>query len=355
MVAVDTHVLEDAAQAACRAALRAGLADADARDLAQDALVRALTSAQPPGGVPLAAWVYGIARNLGRDHVKSARSREVAITDAPESIDSQDPATILAVRRAVQDLPENLRDVVTLHELEELSLRETADALAIPFDTAKDRLRRAREQLRAQLGDTDYKTERTHTRKRAAGAGAVVAIAVLAKLGERTASAATRTWAALAIGAALAVGGFAIGRVTAKPEERAPVTIAWSPVITQAPAPITTPAPKPQPAPAIAPVQHAHVTPPTSPQPERAAERLLIDRARAALQRGLADEALVSLMSAERQFPSGTLAEERDVLIIEAYVSQGNADVARRRIDRYRADHPNGALHSRVDAAAAAL
>ncbi|HEY3804917.1 MAG TPA: sigma-70 family RNA polymerase sigma factor [Kofleriaceae bacterium] len=366
MLGVDTPALEDAAQAACRAALRAGLRDADARDLAQDALVRALTSAQPPGGVPLAAWVYGIARNLGRDHAKSARSRELLVDVVPDAADDGDPATILAVRRAVHELPESLRDIITLHELEELSLRETAEALAIPFDTAKDRLRRAREQLRTRLGDADYSAERSHTRRRAANAGAAIVIAVLAAVGERGAAAATaalaarglvvRAWLAAAIGAAFTVGGFAVGRLTA-PRDRVPVAIAAAPEAARVDPPPPPPAPvPPPPSPAPQPVAKPAAPAPkhaATADPDHAAERLLLDRARAALQRGLPDEALVALMSHERQFPAGALAEERDVLTIEAYVVQGNAELAHRRIARYRAQHPDGALRSRVDAAAA--
>ncbi len=67
------------------------------------------------------------------------------------------------------------------------------------------------------------------------------------------------------------------------------------------------------------------------------------------------DEALVTLMAHERQYPRGVLAEERDVLIIEAYLRSGNAAVARRRIERYRADHPKGVLRARVDELAADL
>lgn len=371
MVTADVAALEDAAEAACRAALRAGLCDADACDLAQEALMRALTSAQPPGGVPLAAWVYGIARNLGRDRAKSARSRELLVEVVSDAVHADDPAVILAVRRAVHELPEPLRDVVTLHELEELSLRETAEALAIPFDTAKDRLRRAREQLRTQLGDADYTAERAHTRRRAAQTGAAIVVAVLAGLGDHVAAAATatasvatrglvvRAWLAAAIGVVLAVGGFAIGRLTA-PRERVPVEVAAAtPEVAVSPevaiAQLPPPPPPPPPAAAPAPKRIAPATTPTPADPGHVAERLLLDRARAALQRGLDDEALVSLMSHERQFPSGSLAEERDVLIIEAYVAENNGDLAHRRIERYRADHPGGALRSRVDAAAARL
>jgi RNA polymerase sigma-70 factor (ECF subfamily) len=168
--ALDRAVLEDAAEAACRAGLRAGLREPDARDLAQEALVRALSSARPPDGVPLAAWTYGIARNLGRDQAKAARSREILVDAVPDAAVDHELTTILAVRRALDALPAPLRDVVTLHELEEHSLRETAAALAIPFDTAKDRLRRAREQLRDQLGDPDLacRRERSHSRRRGA-------------------------------------------------------------------------------------------------------------------------------------------------------------------------------------------
>jgi hypothetical protein len=332
-------------------------------------LMRALTSAQPPGGVPLAAWVYGIARNLGRDRAKSARSRELLVDVVPDAGHTGDPAVILAVRRAVHDLPEPLRDVVTLHELEEHSLRETAEALAIPFDTAKDRLRRAREQLRSQLGDADYNAERTHTRRRAAQTGAAIVVAVLASLGGRVAAAATataavatrglvvRAWLAAAIGVALVVGGFAIGRLTAPREQTIVEVAAASPEVATLPELATATVPPP---PAATPTAPKRVAPPPTPapvvtDPGQAAERLLLERARAALQRGLNDEALVALMSHERQFPTGAFAEERDVLIIEAYVAASNDELARRRIARYRAEHPDGALHARVDAAAARL
>ena len=49
-------------------------------------------------------------------------------------------------------------------------------------------------------------------------------------------------------------------------------------------------------------------------------------------------------------------SEERDVfLIVEAYAGAGNVDIARRRIERYRAEYPSGPLHARVDAIAAQL
>jgi len=396
---VDAATLEHAASAACRAALRAGLTEVDARDLAQDALVRALTSARPPDGVPLPAWVYGIARNLGRDHAKSAKRREVATEVTPDAGANEDLATVIAVRRAVDDLPLPLRDVITLHELEEHSLRETAEALQIPFDTAKDRLRRAREQLRVSLGDdAAVANERTHTRRRAAAnAGAIVA-GLYSLLGRSTIAAAdggaiaqtgattgvtgsvaaittSRTipiWLAAVAGTVLLAGGFAIGRISAP--ARAP---AATPIVGAARAddPLEAETAVAQPAEPVAaaaePVAPAASAPArTTPRAVIAApppvaamptaepgnpELLLVDRARAGLRRGMHDEALVTLMEHARRFPAGDLAEERDVLMIEAYLRAAKPELARRRIERYHVDHPDGVLRARVDALAREL
>jgi len=354
-VTPDQHTLQDAAEAACRAGLRAGLRDSDARDLAQEALLRALSSAQPPADVPLSAWVYGIARNLGRDHKKSARQRELLV-EPPETFNDDDVATVLAVRRALGELSEPLRDVITLHELEDHTLRETATALAIPFDTAKDRLRRAREQLREQLSEGDTVIEKRQSRRRAAASSAAVVAAVWAALGERSASAAPRVvrwWMAATASVALVGGGFVVGRVTSHPTALTPVPPVMVAVanVTRPPAP--TPAVVP---PGIAPAASKKQSEKQSPaRADHSAERLLLDRARAAIQRGLTDDALVDLMAHARQFPEAALAEERDVLIIEAYVRANNATLAQRRIDAYRLQYSNGALRSRVDRLAAAL
>ncbi len=364
MTSVDPVTLNEAVEAGFRAALRAGLGELDARDLAQEAVIRALTSSRPPPNVPLAAWTYGVARNLGRDHRKSAQRRELLV-DAPETEDTPDLATVLSVRRAIEALPEPLRAIVTLHELEQRSLRETADVLQIPFDTAKDRLRRAREQLRTSLADADAAcaTERSVTQRRATAQRAAVVAAIMAVLGERNvATAATaivagtrlaRGWYAAA-GAALLAGGFAIGRATA------PRSLEPAPVVS-----VATPSESPAELalahePATAPVGSARSTPPKlaareAPPPSRDAERLLLDRARTAIGRGTYDEALVELMEHARRFPDGAFQEERDVLIIDAYARAGRDELARQGIERYRAAYPAGVLSARVAAIAATI
>ncbi|MBP9203650.1 MAG: RNA polymerase sigma factor [Kofleriaceae bacterium] len=428
--APSSPALQAAAEAACRAALRAGLGDADARDLAQEALVRALTTAQAPAGVPLTAWVYGIARNLGRDHHKAARRHADAharLALAGEATPEADPAETLDVRQALDELPAPLREVVTLHELEQHSLRETAAALGIPVDTAKDRLKRARATLRDRLGDEAITRERSAQQRAAARWGAAVAAAAwlaldeparavaatalagggvsmgtagagaVATQGASASAGGVSIWLVAGAGAALLAGGFALGRFTAPTTTTTTTTTttatatatatttatatatATGPTTARVTSAVATPAPTPSgptslPPAATAPTDAAQAqsevrapvaaapvptvdasTPSSPPASTLDAERLIVDRARVAAQRGASADAVVDLMGHERRFPTGALAEERDVLLIDAYLRAGQPAQARARLATYRARHPAGALRARVDALAASL
>jgi RNA polymerase sigma-70 factor, ECF subfamily len=57
----------------------------------------------------------------------------------------------LAVRRAINSLPIELRQVVVMKEFEELTFREIADALELPLSTVKSRLYTALKQLQLRL------------------------------------------------------------------------------------------------------------------------------------------------------------------------------------------------------------
>jgi RNA polymerase sigma-70 factor (ECF subfamily) len=62
------------------------------------------------------------------------------------------------LERAIHDLPEKLRVVFVMRELEGLSTEETAEALDVSIDVVKVRLHRARLQLRERL--SSYFAER---------------------------------------------------------------------------------------------------------------------------------------------------------------------------------------------------
>jgi hypothetical protein len=168
----------------------------------------------------------------------------------------------------------------------------------------------------------------------------------------------------VAIALASAIGGGTIGVVAYRGLAAPPVA-----VHAPAPAPARELPPDAAPPPVDAGVSELDAAsaidaPPMRPRPDAhvdekvvddTREPLLIDRARAALRRGLVDEALATLMRHERVHPNGDLAEERDVLIIEAYAAQNNPTLAKRRIERYRREHPSGFLRARVDRAETTL
>jgi RNA polymerase sigma-70 factor (ECF subfamily) len=62
-----------------------------------------------------------------------------------------DPEDALWVRRALETLDPEHRDIVMLREYEQLSYQEIADVLRIPLNTVRSRLFRARMDLRSAL------------------------------------------------------------------------------------------------------------------------------------------------------------------------------------------------------------
>ncbi|MDB5215454.1 MAG: hypothetical protein JWO86_3381, partial [Myxococcaceae bacterium] len=80
-------------------------------------------------------------------------------------------------------------------------------------------------------------------------------------------------------------------------------------------------------------------------------ERELLDVARAALARGNPDGAIASLRRHVERWPHGLLAEEREVVWIQALVAGGRRREAEERGARFRGDYPGSALTPAVDAA----
>jgi hypothetical protein len=105
---------------------------------------------------------------------------------------------------------------------------------------------------------------------------------------------------------------------------------------------------QPPPAPAPPPALEPPVVPEPAAAPEPSAEWVLVERARVALLRGDPREALVTLMGHERQFPQGALAEEREVLTIEAMLALGRRKEALVRARAFRERYPNSVHQERL-------
>jgi len=147
-----------------RALRHFGMSEREVEDAVQEVFVvvhRQLSAGTEPAH--LRAWLYGIAwRVAAAQRRKAYRQREVLL-DAiePEPDSSRSPARLLErqrrlvnLDRALSRLPEEQRAVFLLYELEELSMREVAEALDCPLHTAFSRLYAARKKVVAELGLT---------------------------------------------------------------------------------------------------------------------------------------------------------------------------------------------------------
>jgi hypothetical protein len=86
-----------------------------------------------------------------------------------------------------------------------------------------------------------------------------------------------------------------------------------------------------------------------------AAERRLLDAARAALVGGDSATGMDKLSRHTRQFPRGVLAEEREALAVDALVATGRYEQARRRADAFRTRYPGSLFAPSVAAALQAI
>jgi RNA polymerase sigma-70 factor (ECF subfamily) len=143
---------------------------ADAEDVAQQAFVdayAALDRFRAEGRKnAFANWVIRIAINRCKDILKSKRRTEEPLGDeaghqrAAFAHQPRDPEAALleaSARRALEAallaVPAKYREVLVLKDIEELPYEEIRAILDLPLTTLKIRVVRAREMLRAALGD----------------------------------------------------------------------------------------------------------------------------------------------------------------------------------------------------------
>jgi RNA polymerase sigma factor (sigma-70 family) len=131
----------------------------DGDDVVQLALEKALARTdQWTPGTRLDSWMFRIMQNTWIDEVRARQRRNETFVDEGEA-ERAGAATgdthvdALAVRQAVAQLSDEHRAVVGLVLVEGLSYDEAAAVLDIPVGTLTSRLSRAREALKAMLGE----------------------------------------------------------------------------------------------------------------------------------------------------------------------------------------------------------
>ena len=128
--------------------------------VAEDAVQEAFVKAVGQGGrfATLAnpeAWLRTVATNHLRNRWRRSRVWAAIVprlhSDArPRPALSPDHVAVVA---ALRQLPEDLREVVTLHHIADLSVADVAQTLGLPEGTVKTRLARGRTRLAALLSD----------------------------------------------------------------------------------------------------------------------------------------------------------------------------------------------------------
>jgi len=143
-------------------------------DIAQETFIRAYRAlAQFRGEAQFYTWLYRIAVNTAKkalvDMKRDPTVSETALRSGSDDDDetsgvenelttAETPETVLAakeiaatVNSAMEALPEELRQAVTLREIEGLSYEEIAEVMNCPIGTVRSRIFRAREAISAKV------------------------------------------------------------------------------------------------------------------------------------------------------------------------------------------------------------
>lgn len=138
-------------------------------DASQDVLLVALRRIQDfEGRSTLKTWLYGICIRVAQEHRRKYRNRrEVLVEDLPEMTApaSQEPAVEKAqwrraLRAVLDTLSEEQREAFVLFEIQHLPMKEVAEALGCPLQTAYFRHKAARvrvlEAFQRQAAEGDH-------------------------------------------------------------------------------------------------------------------------------------------------------------------------------------------------------
>ncbi|GBU15768.1 RNA polymerase sigma factor [Polaromonas sp.] len=141
-------------------------------DIAQETFIRAYRAlAQFRGEAQFYTWLYRIAVNTAKKALMDLKRNPTVSENAYKSSDddetsplenelttSETPEAVLAskeiaqiINEAMDALPEELRQAITLREIEGLSYEEISEAMACPIGTVRSRIFRAREAISQRI------------------------------------------------------------------------------------------------------------------------------------------------------------------------------------------------------------
>ena len=146
-----------------------------AEEVVQDAFIRVVQNAADfKHEARFSTWLYTIARNLCIDQIRKRALRRHPSLDEPRRSEESDGPTLgeqtadsranvertavageirERVLAAVDELPEEQREVFLMREVSNLPFKEIAEIVGVPENTVKSRMRYALERLQAALSD----------------------------------------------------------------------------------------------------------------------------------------------------------------------------------------------------------
>lgn len=142
----------------------------DAKDMAQDALIRVFKSLKDfKGQAAFSTWLYRIVTNVCLDELRRRKNEKYVSIDSTIHTDSgemhmelcsdkETPESIYEVveqremiRKAIHELNEDYRSVIVLRDIQGFSYEEISEILSCSLGTVKSRINRGRAMLRDKL------------------------------------------------------------------------------------------------------------------------------------------------------------------------------------------------------------
>jgi RNA polymerase sigma-70 factor (ECF subfamily) len=141
-------------------------------DIAQETFIRAYRAlAQFRGDAQFYTWLYRIAVNTAKKFLMDLKRNPTVSENSFKSVDDDEtsrveneltspetPESVLAskeiaemVNSAMDALPDELRQAITLREIEGLTYEEIAEAMSCPIGTVRSRIFRAREAISLKI------------------------------------------------------------------------------------------------------------------------------------------------------------------------------------------------------------